>query len=378
MTATPSSGMSTERTTLPVLNDTEVANVLSEYRSTATRAVRTVLGVSTDEEDLVQEALTRLVIRLGQPGEISVGAWTWRVAHNVAVDHLRTRRAVPTDIASLDHGVGDGLDTQVVGSELAAAISHGLAKLPDRQRDALLAQASLDGGRGGHAIVAANLGVSAKAAEGILARARRSLRRELDRMGIREGAWVTTGVVVLRGLRRVARPTAAVGGALTIAVVSVAATSVLVFHVPVLGRSSTGTPTTVHRSVSLSKSKRPGGPGPDPALATSRPVAPSSTGVGAPRPQLPLSADPPSPSISTRPGLSLRPVTVPGASQPTLPGATVPAVTLPPITAPGKLAVPPLPRVTLPTATIPTLPSVTLPAVPTVPALPPVLSEVLP
>jgi len=373
MTTTPS----TERTTLPVLNDTEVANVLREYRATARRAVRSVLGVSSDEEDLVQEALTRLVIRLRQPGEISIGAWTWRVAHNVAVDHLRTRRAIPTDIASLDRGVGEGLDTGLVGSELAAAISQGLAKLPDRQRDALLAQAALDGGRGGHAIVAANLGVSAKAAEGILARARRSLRRELDRMGVREGAWVGAGAVALRTLRRLARPTAALGGALTIAVVSVVATSVLVFRVPLLGHSSTTSPPTLHGSLSLSKSL--GAPRPAPtSSATSTSLARSSTGVAAPPALAPVQTVPVSPSISTRSGVNLPPVTVPGSSKLTLPGVSVPAVTLPPITLPGTLALPSLPPVTLPTVTIPALPAVTIPPAATVPPLPLVLPGVIP
>ena len=76
MTTAPSTGRSTESTTCQLLNDTAMADVLLEHRATATRAVRSVLGISRDEEDLVQETLTRLVIRLRQPGEISVGALT--------------------------------------------------------------------------------------------------------------------------------------------------------------------------------------------------------------------------------------------------------------------------------------------------------------
>src|ERR1700734_315203 len=113
MTTAPASRNSIDCSTVATPTDAELAAQLKEHRATAERAVRSVIGSSADEEDLVQEALTRLVIRLRQPGEISVGAWTWRVAHNVAVDHIRTRRAIPTDVATLDRGLGEGLDTQI-------------------------------------------------------------------------------------------------------------------------------------------------------------------------------------------------------------------------------------------------------------------------
>jgi RNA polymerase sigma factor (sigma-70 family) len=371
MTTAPSTGRSTESTTCQLLNDTEMADVLLEHRTTATRAVRSVLGISRDEEDLVQETLTRLVIRLRQPGEISVGAWTWRVAHNVAVDHARTRRAIPTDIAALDRGVGEGLDSQLVGSELATAISHGLAKLPDRQRAALMAQAALDGGRGGHAIVAANLGVTAKAAESILARARRSLRRELSRMGVREGIWVAAGVVAFGGLRRLARSTAALGGALTIAAVSVVASAAYVFHVPVLSHSSTTSQSPVHGSVSPSKSFGSPTLTLTPTSPTTRALVAKTSTVAAVPPALELSPSIlPRPSVLTRPGLNLPTVTVPGSLTPTLPGALVPAVTL------RRIIVPSPGHVTSPTATVP--PSLTTVRAPTVAVLPPLLPGVIP
>jgi len=179
-----------------------LAAQVAEQRDVALRAVRSVLGVSPDEEDLVQEVLTRLVVRLRQPGDVTPGAWTWRVGRNVAIDYLRVRRATPVDASLLDRGVDAGLDEHVVASELVSAVNDGLARLPDRQRAALIVQAGLDGGRGGHALVAAELGVSPKAAESILARARHALRREL-------GEWIAVGAVVGwvgRLFRRIAKP----------------------------------------------------------------------------------------------------------------------------------------------------------------------------
>jgi RNA polymerase sigma factor (sigma-70 family) len=387
MTTVPMSRSSAERVALPVQSDAEVADVLREQRDTAQRSVRSVLGISTDEEDLVQEVMTRLVIRLRQPGEIIIGAWTWRVAHNLAVDHLRRRRATPTELPSLDRGVGEGLDTQLIGSELAEAISHGLARLPDRQRAALLAQAELDGGRGGHAIVAANLGVSPKAAESILARARRSLRRELDRVGVREGVWgAAAGVAVLRSLRRLTRPKAPIAGVVAIAMVSAITTSVLVWRVALPGHRPASPGPGIQSSVSGSSILVSARAEHSPAV-TSTSAAPTSSGPVSPRTLPSLPPAPASASVSNLPtgslpaitlrlpstltgeGVGLPPMTVPFPSKLTVPGVSVPAVTLPSVTVPGELSVPRSPPVTLPSVTVPgsTTPTVSVGTVPTLP-----------
>jgi len=330
-------------------NDPAVAALLSEHRLTAQRAVRAVLGTSPDEEDLVQEVLTRLVIRLRQPGEIAVGAWTWSVAHNVAVDHLRARRAIPVDHATLDRGVGEGLDDHVISGEMDTAISLGLSRLPERQRDALVARAGLDGDRGGHALVAATLGVSPKAAESILARARHSMRRELERIG-HAGPWVVAGVVV-RALGRLARRrTAVVAGATLIAAVSVGATAVLVYSAitpppapgpsrppahttgdPAAGRSRSST-----RAVTNAHSSgQPGVPGAvSPLLGIPGALNPLS-GLDAHLPRLP-----PTPTATV--------ISVPAAQRPTL---TVPASTPPaPASVTASTVVPPV------TVSLPQLP----------------------
>jgi RNA polymerase sigma factor (sigma-70 family) len=393
MTTAPSRRDSTEFPTVAIPSDADLAAQLKEHRATAQRAVRSVIGSSADEEDLVQEVLTRLVIRLRQPGEINVGAWTWRVAHHLAIDHLRAQRATPTEVASLDRGVGDGLDVHVIGLGLAEAINQGLANLPDRQRDALLAQAYLDGGRGGHAMVAANLGVSAKAAESILARARRSLRRELERAGVREGAWVAAGVAVVRGLRRLVRPKAAAVGVLTIAACSVIATSALVLRLPLAGRPSTqsgagrGGPALVSAvtgaaPISITRPAPAAGGsagGRSPAAGAPAHVgAPAAVGasaaVGSSGPTTPQ-------SVRTVPGLvpasSPLPASLPAVTAPTLPPVTLPPVTLPSVTLPS-VSIPSvsIPSVSIPLVSIPsvTLPSVTLPSV----SIPPVTVPTVP
>jgi len=409
MTTAPSRRDSPECPSVAIPSDADLAAHLKEHRATAQRAVRSVIGSSADEEDLVQEVLTRLVIRLRQPGEITIGAWTWRVAQHLAVDHLRAQRATPTEVASLDRGFGDGLDAHVIGLGLAEAISQGLANLPDRQRDALLAQAYLDGGRGGHAIVAATLGVSAKAAESILARARRSLRRELERAGVREGSWVAAGVAVVRSLRRLVRPRAAAVGVVTIAACSVIATSALVLRSPLVGRPPTpsgaepggpalvsavtgAAPMTITRPRSApaaggsTAGRSPGAGAPaavGPPAAVGAPgevgspgaTAPQSVGAvpGLGRVSLPVVVSLPAVTAQTLPSVTLPPVTLPSVTLPsvTLPSVSLPSVSLPSVSLPS-VTIPPVsvPPVSVPSIVVPTVTPPALPLGVSIPALP--------
>lgn len=140
-------------------------------------AIRRVFGRSQDEDDLVQEVFTRLVVRLRQPGELCVGAWVRGVAHNLAVDELRRRRPVPVDDVLLDRPASSGVEEEVFGADLYGRVVEAAYGLPARQRAALAA--SLGGSAAGVADVACRLGVSVRAAESLLSRARFGLRSHL-------------------------------------------------------------------------------------------------------------------------------------------------------------------------------------------------------
>lgn len=179
---------------------------IAAHRACAQKALRRVLGRSADEEDLVQEVLTRLLIRLRQPGEVCVEAWCRRTARNVAIDHARRRRAAPTDSARLDRGHGDGLDHEVIGLDVGAKLVEALRDLPDRHRRVLMAQFGHGDRRPTHATLGESLGLSAKATESLLARARQRLRVELRRAGVQVGGIVAIcaglGRWLARGSRR--------------------------------------------------------------------------------------------------------------------------------------------------------------------------------
>ena len=104
-------------------------------------------------------------------------AWLYQIAHRVALDELRRRkivRMVPWTGES--HGAAPSAERLAMDLWLSGPLERALAKIPERQRAALLL-AELHDLTGLE--LAAAMGVSHVAARAILTRARESLRREL-------------------------------------------------------------------------------------------------------------------------------------------------------------------------------------------------------
>jgi RNA polymerase sigma-70 factor (ECF subfamily) len=104
-------------------------------------------------------------------------AWLYQIAHRVALDELRRRkivRMVPWTGES--HGAAPSAERLAMDLRLSGPLERALARIPERQRAALLL-AELHDLTGLE--LAAALGVSHVAARAILTRARESLRRAL-------------------------------------------------------------------------------------------------------------------------------------------------------------------------------------------------------
>jgi RNA polymerase sigma factor (sigma-70 family) len=104
-------------------------------------------------------------------------AWLYQIAHRVALDELRRRkivRMVPWTGES--HGAAPSAERLAMDLRLSGPLERALAKIPERQRAALLL-AELHDLTGLE--LAAAMGVSHVAARAILTRARESLRRAL-------------------------------------------------------------------------------------------------------------------------------------------------------------------------------------------------------
>jgi RNA polymerase sigma-70 factor (ECF subfamily) len=128
-------------------------------------------------EDVVQETWMRALDawpRRGAPDEPL--AWLQHVARNVLISHFRRRRPQAVDPTTLD--VADDRFTAET-PDAAALVNWGLARLRRSQAE-LLAAFHLEGDS--VAEIAAERGISERAVEGRLRRARIKLRKKLSRV----------------------------------------------------------------------------------------------------------------------------------------------------------------------------------------------------
>ena len=158
-----------------MLTEAELVQIYREHTGPLYAFVsRRVGGDRALAEDVVQDAWLRAVDhwpRRGTPD--NPRAWLIRVARNLLVSHFRRRRPTPVDPAELDLEA----DTYSPDSpSTAALVSWGLARM--RRRQAALLEAFYFDGRSTREI-AEELGLSERAVEGRLRRARQNLEKRL-------------------------------------------------------------------------------------------------------------------------------------------------------------------------------------------------------
>jgi RNA polymerase sigma-70 factor, ECF subfamily len=104
-------------------------------------------------------------------------AWLYQIAHRVVLDEMRRRRIVRfVPWTGESHGAAPSAEHLAMEMRLSGPLSRALARIPDRQREALiLAEVhDLTGLE-----LAETLGISHVAARALLTRARESLRQAL-------------------------------------------------------------------------------------------------------------------------------------------------------------------------------------------------------
>ncbi|MAN13705.1 MAG: RNA polymerase subunit sigma [Dinoroseobacter sp.] len=139
-----------------------------------------VLGNRTDAEDVAQEAMLRLWRAAGdwQAGGAKVSTWLYRVTANLAIDRLRrTGRAVGLDDAD-EPADEDALaaDDRLIRADRMAALDAALARLPERQRQAVVLR-HIEGVSNPE--IAEVLEISVEAVESLTARGKRALAAAL-------------------------------------------------------------------------------------------------------------------------------------------------------------------------------------------------------
>ncbi|MEM7641324.1 MAG: sigma-70 family RNA polymerase sigma factor [Pseudomonadota bacterium] len=131
-------------------------------------------------EDIVQEAFLRLWKKATDwdaGGAAQVSTWLGRVAANLAVDRTRkARREAPLDDAADPPDPTPGALDGLIAGERRAALDAALARLPDRQRQAVVLR-HVEGYS--NPDIAAMMGCGVEAVESLTARGKRALAKML-------------------------------------------------------------------------------------------------------------------------------------------------------------------------------------------------------
>lgn len=133
-----------------------------------------MLADRAEAEDVAQEAMLRLwrAAPGWRQGEAKVSTWLHRVVANLCVDRLRRRGALGLDEVAEPADPSPSPAQRMQEGERMRALSDALARLPDRQAQAV-ALRHLEGLQNPE--IAAIMGVGVEAVESLVARGKRAL-----------------------------------------------------------------------------------------------------------------------------------------------------------------------------------------------------------
>lgn len=143
----------------------------------ALRLASRLAGNPTDAEDIVQEAMLRVWVNAPtwRPAA-SFRTWFYRVVVNLALDWRRRKPLAPLEDAGEPADPNPDPQAALDKIQTARAVAAAIAELPERQRAALVLTYYEELN---NAEVARLLGASVGGVEGLLVRARRTLRLRL-------------------------------------------------------------------------------------------------------------------------------------------------------------------------------------------------------
>jgi RNA polymerase sigma-70 factor (ECF subfamily) len=111
---------------------TDVERFYADHRDGVFRYLRRIVGAPEAARDLTQEVFLR-VSRAGMPETTEIGrrAWVFKIARNLALNHVRDSHRRPVTVE-----LGDVVTPAT--QELAVALRDAIATLPDLDRDIFL------------------------------------------------------------------------------------------------------------------------------------------------------------------------------------------------------------------------------------------------
>jgi RNA polymerase sigma-70 factor, ECF subfamily len=141
------------------------------------RFVNSLVHDHHEAEDITQDVFAKLARKISkyEQREVPFAAWILRVARNAALDHLRARRAIPTE----EVRIADTGSAQL-GAERGQDLREALEQLPDDQREVLVLR---------HIVglspveIASTIGKTESSVHGLHHRGRLTLRDSLTHLG---------------------------------------------------------------------------------------------------------------------------------------------------------------------------------------------------
>jgi len=154
--------------------------IVSRHAAFALRVALRIVANPAVAEELVQEAMVKAwsQSRHFDPRRARFSTWLYKIVVNLCLDYRRRKHAVPMPDGFDPVDPGPAADRMLEIGERDAAIDKAMQELPARQR-AAMALVYAEGMSGSEAAVI--LGLSAKAVERLLARARAYVRESLRR-----------------------------------------------------------------------------------------------------------------------------------------------------------------------------------------------------
>jgi RNA polymerase sigma-70 factor (ECF subfamily) len=146
------------------------------YKDNVYGYVLSIVREAHEAEDVTQQVFMKLMTAIDryEPRTVPFTAWILRVARNVAIDHLRQRRATPCEEV-----FGEGTRSDDTGRECRWGLEAALGTVPEEQRDVVVLR-HLVGLTPGE--IAAKMGRTESSIHGLHHRGRLALRRELTDM----------------------------------------------------------------------------------------------------------------------------------------------------------------------------------------------------
>jgi RNA polymerase sigma-70 factor, ECF subfamily len=147
------------------------------YAPDVQRYINSVVHDRHEAEDITQNVFAKLITTIGkyEQREAPFTAWILRVARNAALDHMRARRAIPTE----EVRIADTGQAQV-RLDRSRALREALDELPEDQREVLVLRHIM----GLSPVeIASTLGKSESSVHGLHHRGRRTLQESLQELG---------------------------------------------------------------------------------------------------------------------------------------------------------------------------------------------------